>query len=129
MWHIKKLIKQHDHYTGATCAGDKKKATLKCAVLSHNTMTPLSQVFRELAIDILTAGISTRVVARELNVDFTTISIILFREFSIMSNRSYIRRTRVTMPAQDLHIWLLHLRDRLRPATQTADETEEYLFL
>jgi hypothetical protein len=27
------------------------------------------------------------------------------------------------MPAQDLHIWLLHLRDCLTPATQTAVET------
>jgi hypothetical protein len=27
------------------------------------------------------------------------------------------------MPAQDLHIRLLHLRNRLRPATLTADET------
>jgi hypothetical protein len=29
-------------------------------------------------------------------------------------------------PAQDVHIWLLHMRDRLRPVTWTADETEEY---
>ena len=25
VWHIKKLIKQHDHYTGAPCAGDNKR--------------------------------------------------------------------------------------------------------
>ncbi|CDQ60446.1 unnamed protein product [Oncorhynchus mykiss] len=25
VWHIKKLIKQHDHYTGAPCAGDIKR--------------------------------------------------------------------------------------------------------
>jgi hypothetical protein len=25
LWHIKKLIKQHDHYTGAPCAGDNKR--------------------------------------------------------------------------------------------------------
>ena len=31
--------------------------------------------------------------------------------------------TSQTTPAQDLHIWLLHLRDRLRPVTRTADET------
>jgi hypothetical protein len=29
----------------------------------------------------------------------------------------------VTTPAQDLHIRLLHFRDRLRPATRTSDET------
>ena len=36
---------------------------------------------------------------------------------------------RVTTPAQDLHVRLLHLLDLLRPATQTADETEEYFCL
>ena len=34
VWHIKKLMKQHDHYTGALCAGDNKRP-LKCAVLSQ----------------------------------------------------------------------------------------------
>ena len=32
----KKLIRKHDHYTSAPCAGDKRP--LKCAVVSHNTM-------------------------------------------------------------------------------------------
>jgi hypothetical protein len=35
VWYITKLIKQHDFYTGAPCAGDNKRP-LKCAVLSHN---------------------------------------------------------------------------------------------
>ena len=39
--HIKKLIKQHDHYTGAPCVGDNK-SPLKCAVLSHNNATDIS---------------------------------------------------------------------------------------
>ncbi len=34
----------------------------------------LPQVLRELAIGMLTAGMSTRTVARELNVHFSTIS-------------------------------------------------------
>jgi hypothetical protein len=40
------------------------KATLKSAVLSHNTMPQMSQVLRERANDKLTAGMSTIAVAR-----------------------------------------------------------------
>ena len=96
MWHIKKLIKQHDHYTGAPCAGDNKRP-LKCAVLSHNTMPQMSQVLRERAIGMLTAGMSTRAVARELNVKFSTISRLQrhFREFGRTSNWPHNRRPRV----------------------------------
>jgi hypothetical protein len=47
------------------------KVILKCAVLSHNTMT---QKLRDHAIGMLTAVMSTRAVARECNVNFSTIS-------------------------------------------------------
>ncbi len=59
----------------------------------------MSQVFREHAIGMVTAGMSTRAVARELNVHFSTISHLQrhFREFGITSHN---RRPRVTTPAQ-----------------------------
>ena len=92
--HSKRLIKQHDHYTGALCAGDNKRP-LKCAVLSHNIMSQMSQV--ESAIGMLTAGITTRAVDREFHVHFSTISRLQhrFREFGNTSNLPDNRRPSV----------------------------------
>ena len=42
----------------------KIKSTLKCLVLLPNTMTQMSEVLRERAVSMLTAGMSTRAVAR-----------------------------------------------------------------
>ena len=61
MCHIKKLNKQHGHYTGAPCAGDNKQ--------QHNA----TEVLRKCAIGMLTAGMYIRAVARAFNVIFSTI--------------------------------------------------------
>ncbi len=69
-------------------------------------MPQMLQVLREHAIGILTAGMSTRAVARELNVHFSTINHLQrrFREFASISNRPHNRRPHVSTPVQDLHI-------------------------
>ncbi len=88
-------------------------------------MPQMSKVLRERAIGMLTAGISTRAVAREFNVPFSTISCLQrsFRELGSTSNRPHNRRPHVTTPVQDLHIQHLHLQDHLRPDPRTAAAT------
>ncbi len=61
-------------------------------------MPQMSQVLRERVIYMLIAGISTRAVAREFNVHFSTISHLQrrFREFGSKSNRPHNHRPRLT---------------------------------
>jgi hypothetical protein len=42
MWHIKKLIKQHDHYIGAPCAGMIKGHSKICSFVTQHNATDVS---------------------------------------------------------------------------------------
>jgi hypothetical protein len=85
------LIKQHDHYTGVL--GTIKGHSKMYSFVTQHYVTDL----RECAIGMLTAGMSTKAVARELNVNLCTVSClqIRFREFGSTSNRPPNRRPRV----------------------------------
>jgi orotate phosphoribosyltransferase-like protein len=54
----------------------------------------MSQVLWELAIGMLTTGMSTRAVARELNVNFSTINVVL-ENLAVSPYRPHNRRPRV----------------------------------
>ena len=88
-------------------------------------MAQMNQVMRERAIGMLNAGMSIRAIAAQLNVHHSTIIRLRqrFQQTGRTANRPHRRRPRATTPAQDRYIRLVHLRDRFRPATRTADET------
>ncbi|CDQ74313.1 unnamed protein product [Oncorhynchus mykiss] len=64
------------------------------------SMPLMSQVLRACAIAMLTAGMSTRAVARELNVHFSTISRLHFFFFLAVYPTDLNRKPCVTTPAQ-----------------------------
>ena len=88
-------------------------------------MPHLSAVERERALGMLTGGMSQRDVARRLHCHHTTISHLQqrFQLTGVSVDRPRPGQLRLTTPRQDAFIRLQHLRDRFRPAAQTARQT------
>lgn len=88
-------------------------------------MPRLTSVERERAMGMLQCGRRPAEVARHFNVSHTTILRLRQRcqETGVTRDRPRSGRPRVTTPAQDRHIRLVHLRNRRRLATRTAAET------
>jgi len=74
------------------------------------------------AVSMLEAGVNQAVVAREFGVHRLTISRLQskFRETNTVADRPLAGRPRVTTLRQDWTIPLMHLRNRLKTATQTT---------
>jgi hypothetical protein len=53
----------------------KKSHSKICSFVTQHNATDAPQILREFAIGMLTAGMSTRAVAREFNVNFSNISL------------------------------------------------------
>ena len=77
--------------------GKSVQGGIVSVTLITHTMPRMSQVLREHAFGMLTTVMSTKAVARELIVNFSTISLLQcgFREFGSMFNRLHNRKSRV----------------------------------
>ena len=84
----------------------------------------LSQLVRGRAIALILQGRSQRDVAQQFGVHESTISRLVqrLRATSRLTDRPRSGRPRVTTQRQDRRIRLIHLRNRLRTATETARE-------
>ena len=80
---------------------------------------------RERALGMLQGGMRTADVARAINCNFRTVRRLRqrYRETGWTADHPRSGRPCVTTPAQDWYIRTLHLRDRYRMATATAQVT------
>ena len=94
-------------------------------ILLNFVMPRLNMDQRNQAIGMLTAGMSVRHVARNMNCHWSTIIDLRnrYRQQGNVSDRPRSGRPRVTTPNQDRYIQLTHARDRFLPATATARQT------
>ena len=95
-----------------------------CCLSLLREMVRLCQLDRGRAIALILQGRSQRDVAQQLGVHESTISRLVqrLRATGRLTNRPRSGRPRVTTQRQDRRIGLVHLRNRLRTATEIARE-------
>ena len=95
-----------------------------CCLSLLREMVRLSQLDRGRAIALILQGRSQRDVAQQFGVHESTISRLVQRLIATgrLTDRPRSGRPRVTTQRQDRRIRLVHLRNRLRTATETARE-------
>jgi transposase-like protein len=95
-----------------------KKHTIKCHVC---------QTLRDRAVGMVQQGASHADVARRLNCTRITVTMLQrIRQTGRTTDRPRSGRPRVTTPAEDRHIRVLHLRKRYVTATSTAATALEH---
>lgn len=111
--------------------GDFKKpfpAEQKASVSSpiHRDMPRLSRDQRHQALGLAQGGVAYHEIADRMGCCHATIRRLIerHRETGSVADRPRPGRERVTTPAQDRHVRLMHLRDRFRTAAATARETQ-----
>ena len=109
------------------CSRQKKKSptTGFRSEIARSNMPRLPQHCRDQAIGMMQGGVSMRQVARHFGCSRMTIYRLQmrYRDTGRTQDRPRSGQPRVTTPRQDRRIRMLHLRDRFRTATTTANET------
>jgi transposase len=109
------------------CAVNKSKqfAILKIWIFTRTSMPRLRQNDRERAVGMIQPGMTHQVVADYFNVSIITISRLMIRLWQTgrKNDRPRNGRPRVRSQRHDRHLRLIHLRDRMITAEDTARRT------
>ena len=98
---------------------------MKILIFTRTLMSRFRQNDRERAVGIVQAGMSHQAVADHYNVSKITISrlMIRLRQTGRTNDIPHNGRPRVTSQRQDRHLRIIHLRDRMITAEETARRT------
>ena len=118
------MVETLTHYQIELSFHSHRFAQNVCCLSLLREMVRLSQLDRGRAIALILQGRSQRDVAQQFGVHESTISRLVqrLRATGRLTDRPRSGRPRVTTQRQDRRVRLIHLRNRLRTATETARE-------